>query len=237
MKLINRTIIIVKFFLKMSLSRPQLPPDCLLDIFIHLKDDITSLYSCALVNRLWCRLVIPLLWSQPFELSSENRHLKIIETYFSCLLDIDKNGFLDKKTNFKPFFNYPKYLKKFNSKKFSLAINQWLASKNLVQDVTNDIFKLLFTCSDKLIDLGVVCTGNKYSLNSMEFSFLVKDYNALFKLERFNLTYRDENDNQHSDHDDKNISNLINMMSRHATNIKHLYINILFFEDRHTIQL
>ncbi|CAI2177213.1 14841_t:CDS:1 [Funneliformis geosporum] len=223
----------------MSLLKRQLPPDCLLDIFNHLKDDGSSLYSCVLVNRLWCRLVIPILWSQPFELSSEERHLKIIKTYFSCLSDIDKIRLLNQEIILpdpRPFFNYPKYLKKFNSKKFGLAINKWLTLKELTQNVTIEILKLIFTRSDKLIDLGIVCIGNRYfPLSSMEDSLLGKDHDSLFKLEMFNLTYRDEQDYRHSNQDDKAVSNLIETMSRCATNIKHLRINILLWEDRYTI--
>jgi len=42
----------------------QLTTDCLNEIFEHLEDanDVTSLYSCLLVNRLWCKISVRFLW-------------------------------------------------------------------------------------------------------------------------------------------------------------------------------
>ncbi|GBC09205.1 hypothetical protein RclHR1_08690008 [Rhizophagus clarus] len=41
--------------------------DCLRIIFNELKYDLNSLYSCILVNRLWCRVAIPILWKRNFD--------------------------------------------------------------------------------------------------------------------------------------------------------------------------
>ncbi|CAG8774874.1 13038_t:CDS:1, partial [Acaulospora morrowiae] len=46
-----------------DLIQPRLPSECLEEIFKYLHDDLVSLHSCALVNRSWCRIAIPLLWS------------------------------------------------------------------------------------------------------------------------------------------------------------------------------
>ncbi|CAG8747652.1 34_t:CDS:1, partial [Dentiscutata heterogama] len=60
----------------------NLPTDCLVEVLRHLKYDISSLYSCILVNRLWCKLSIPLLWYSPFEFTRHNNKAElIIETY------------------------------------------------------------------------------------------------------------------------------------------------------------
>src|ERR1044072_1046750 len=40
---------------------PQLPADCLIEIFKYLDDKFT-LHSCLLVNRLWCEVAVPILW-------------------------------------------------------------------------------------------------------------------------------------------------------------------------------
>ncbi|RGB40341.1 hypothetical protein C1646_687940, partial [Rhizophagus diaphanus] len=53
-------------FPKLTKSKPSLIPDVLDEIFRHLSDDRTTLLSCILVCRLWCRLVMPILWSDPF---------------------------------------------------------------------------------------------------------------------------------------------------------------------------
>src|SRR5437763_16761807 len=36
--------------------------DCLVLIFNELQTDKNALYSCLLVNKEWCRLVVPILW-------------------------------------------------------------------------------------------------------------------------------------------------------------------------------
>ncbi|CAG8454530.1 5921_t:CDS:2 [Diversispora eburnea] len=42
-----------------------LPSEVFDEIFRHLKFDKRSLYSCLLVNRFWCRKVVPLIWRRP----------------------------------------------------------------------------------------------------------------------------------------------------------------------------
>src|SRR5687768_10431680 len=47
----------------------------------YLQNDLKSLYSCVLVNRLLCRIAIPMLWEDPFSV--------IIRNEYCCnLLDI-----------------------------------------------------------------------------------------------------------------------------------------------------
>ena len=41
-------------------------PEVVDKIVLNLRNDFTTLQSCVLVNRLWCRLAIPLLWEDPF---------------------------------------------------------------------------------------------------------------------------------------------------------------------------
>ncbi|POG58608.1 hypothetical protein GLOIN_2v1729262, partial [Rhizophagus irregularis DAOM 181602=DAOM 197198] len=43
-------------------------PELIFDIIKYFQDDYSTLYSCVLVNRLWCRLTIPLLWENPFSI-------------------------------------------------------------------------------------------------------------------------------------------------------------------------
>ncbi|PKC01399.1 hypothetical protein RhiirA5_414734 [Rhizophagus irregularis] len=44
----------------------QLNKDILFLIFEELQDDSKSLFSCLMVNRLWCEIVIPILWRNPW---------------------------------------------------------------------------------------------------------------------------------------------------------------------------
>jgi hypothetical protein len=45
-----------KFFFKKMAC--QLPTECLDGILEHLEEDKLTLYSCLLVNRLWCKIAV-----------------------------------------------------------------------------------------------------------------------------------------------------------------------------------
>src|ERR1044072_686453 len=44
----------------------QLNKDILFLLFEEFQNDSNSLFSCLLVNRLWCETVIPILWRNPW---------------------------------------------------------------------------------------------------------------------------------------------------------------------------
>ena len=55
-------------------------PELINEIIRYLRNDFSTLHSCILVNRLWCRLTIPLLWEDPFSISTKN-HSFLTFTY------------------------------------------------------------------------------------------------------------------------------------------------------------
>ncbi|KAF0528463.1 f-box domain-containing protein [Gigaspora margarita] len=55
----------------------SLPTECLFTIFDNLQTDYESLFSCLLVNREWCRIIVPILWSEPTIHFSDIRLIKI----------------------------------------------------------------------------------------------------------------------------------------------------------------
>ncbi|PKC03606.1 hypothetical protein RhiirA5_423517 [Rhizophagus irregularis] len=68
------------------MSSPYLSDDCIYCILKYLQDDRSTLFNCLLVNRLWCRETVPLLYKNPFnQLSYEyNKKSKIIFTFILC---------------------------------------------------------------------------------------------------------------------------------------------------------
>ena len=78
----------------------QLPYECLSEIFEHLEND--ALRSCLLVNRFWCEVSVPILWT-----SIQNHN-----TLISCLPNeskeiLNKNDIILSTPNSKPpLFNY-----------------------------------------------------------------------------------------------------------------------------------
>jgi hypothetical protein len=53
--------------------------DCLVLIFDKLRANRKSLYSCLLVNKEWCHLVVPILWG---------KHHNYKEKYYNIILSI-----------------------------------------------------------------------------------------------------------------------------------------------------
>src|SRR6266540_4976462 len=62
-KLFNFMVIITEF-----------PIECLEEIFNNLEKNISSLHSCLLVNRTWCKLIVPILWRWPFFMNIKSPH-------------------------------------------------------------------------------------------------------------------------------------------------------------------
>ncbi|RIA85784.1 hypothetical protein C1645_879078 [Glomus cerebriforme] len=104
-------------------------PELLNDILQYLNNDFSTLYSCVLVNRLWCRLAIPLLWKDPFLIPNQNYNC--IEIYLHSLNDYNKkdvnkyrnNNFISSNT----LFNYPSLIKCLNIHRIVSTIEEWVA--------------------------------------------------------------------------------------------------------------
>src|SRR3954451_16549684 len=102
----------------------QLPADCLNEIFENLEDDKTTLHSCLLVNRLWCRVSVRILWRNIWSFKyyvPNSRRLKvasaILSTLIACLPDESKeflhnNGIFISTPTLSPLlFNYASFCK------------------------------------------------------------------------------------------------------------------------------
>src|SRR6266498_3376020 len=94
----------------------QLPVDCLNEIFECLEADKTTLHSCLLVNRLWCKIIVKILWrniwNHPLRATTS-----ILSTLISCLPNeskelLHKNKiFISTPTSKPPLFNYAAFCK------------------------------------------------------------------------------------------------------------------------------
>ncbi|CAG8667462.1 17130_t:CDS:1 [Acaulospora morrowiae] len=109
-------------------SFEDLPCECILEIFLYFEDNYSTLYKCLLVSRYWCKLVVPILWRNPFHYwrssssrPGENRiennwHLLRI-TYIATLNEVEKETLhqYDRRYNHsQPLFQYSSYLEKFS---------------------------------------------------------------------------------------------------------------------------
>src|SRR5881398_3578937 len=85
----------------------QLTADCLEEIFEYLDNDKITLYSCLLVNRLWCEVSVRFLW----------RDIRNYNTLIACLPNESKEILSNNKIIFStltskpPIFNYMSFCK------------------------------------------------------------------------------------------------------------------------------
>ncbi|GBB98783.1 hypothetical protein RclHR1_03320009 [Rhizophagus clarus] len=145
--------------------------DCLKEIFEYLENDKVSLYSCLLVNRLWCEVSVRILWRDVFGENIQKYNSSCYDTLISCLPNeskeiLSKNGIIISTPNTKlPMFNYAGFCKvistfvvyyrveKFLKNRSSKDLN--LCNKNNVHILTQEIFKLYMKQIPSLEDLRV----------------------------------------------------------------------------------
>src|SRR5437762_1718304 len=90
----------------------QLSADCLNEIFEYLEDDKFTLYSCILVNRLWCEVSVRIFWRNIY-----NYNISNFRTLIACLPNeskeiLSKNRIIISTTTSKlPIFNYASFCK------------------------------------------------------------------------------------------------------------------------------
>ncbi|RHZ88833.1 hypothetical protein Glove_21g194 [Diversispora epigaea] len=99
---------------------PQLPYDCLTEVFEHVLIYSThrhpkNLFACSLVNKLWSKLAVSLLWKYPWQwrgrFSSSPVFWKAItRTIISCLPEEQKSRiFFSSPNSPPPIYDYVKY--------------------------------------------------------------------------------------------------------------------------------
>jgi len=83
-------------------------PEILNEITQYFQGDYETLYSCILVNRLWCHLAIPLLWKNPF--SNPAKNYQFIKIYLYNFNEGDKNKLKEYGMNSNVFQDPGKFL-------------------------------------------------------------------------------------------------------------------------------
>jgi hypothetical protein len=140
----------------------QLPVDCLKEIFEYLKDDKMSLYSCLLVNRIWCEDSVRILWRNIC-----NYNKRTYNTLISCLPNeskenLYKNGIIISTPTSRPMFNYSTFCKILSIQNIYYQAGillQNYANKNNVNIVAQEIIKMFIKQIPSLKDLRVSIFG------------------------------------------------------------------------------
>ncbi|RIA88170.1 hypothetical protein C1645_739589 [Glomus cerebriforme] len=117
-------------------SNKLLLREIILKIVEFLKDDIATLYSCILINREWCKITIPILWSdtfrkyKPFNNNGQSLEGKqIISTYINLLseesrISLKKHG-IKSLTKQKTLFNYSEFLRHLDAYYLKVYVRSW----------------------------------------------------------------------------------------------------------------
>ncbi|PKB96116.1 hypothetical protein RhiirA5_435411 [Rhizophagus irregularis] len=88
-----------------------LPIDCLNKVFECLEENKATLHSCLLVNRLWCRISVEILWRNIWGFN----HAQIIRTLIACLPNESKDFLINNGASIPisnpPLFNYASFCK------------------------------------------------------------------------------------------------------------------------------
>jgi hypothetical protein len=122
-------------------------PEITSDIIQYFQNDFSTLHSCILVNRLWCRLAIPLLWEDPFSLRYPKNY-RYIEVYLHNLNDDDKtllneHGISNDLFYSNILFDYPSFIKQLDTHKISDSIEKWIATIRISNYSTQINYKKL----------------------------------------------------------------------------------------------
>jgi hypothetical protein len=117
----------------------QLPVDCINDIFEFLEYDTVTLYSCLLVNRLWCNISVKIYW----------REIKNINGLIACFPDRSKkflyNNGIPNLPSKPPIFNYVSFCKVLSNYNIHVIVERFLKKRKttLIQDLRNSKIILL----------------------------------------------------------------------------------------------
>jgi hypothetical protein len=159
----------------------RLPIDCLNEIFEHLEENETTLYSCLLVNRLWCRISVRILWRNIWNFKgSEISHRfrvesSILRTLIACLPDKSRKFLFENEiissptfTLKSPLFNYAAFCKVLAIYNIVEIVDNVLYLEQFGKRlVLNEIFKM-FTNNISSLKKLTYCYNNKYQI---KFSF------------------------------------------------------------------
>ena len=128
-----------------------------------MEEDKTTLRSCILANRLWCKVSVRILWRNiwKFIYSIDSRYIEtvasaILSTLVACLPNDSKELllkdkiFIQKPTLKSPLFNYPTFCKVLSISDIGQMIQMiynvnskiTFISKDKIYSVTKEILKL-----------------------------------------------------------------------------------------------
>ncbi|RIA80597.1 hypothetical protein C1645_838419 [Glomus cerebriforme] len=128
----------------------KLNDDILYLIFKPFQDNKTTLYSCLLVNKNWCKIIIPILWGNPWKGLKVEKKKSLLNVIISHLSEDSKNN-LDQKIQ-RPLFNYITFCKHLNFDEIVNIIDR-LYDISKIPIIKNEIVNLFINENTKFTHL------------------------------------------------------------------------------------
>ncbi|RGB29616.1 hypothetical protein C1646_795111 [Rhizophagus diaphanus] len=202
--------------------------------------DYKTLHSCILVNRLWCRLAIPLLWEDPFSIKSPKNY-RFIEIYLCNLSDDGKtrlNEYLIHSGLFpsNTLFNYPKFIQHLDTYKVFNSIKMWevtnLPTSQMVDFIAELIIRSLFIIfienEINLHSFGVIINNYKqFECFGAAFELVLQNTNFVNNIKSLTLDF----DSEITD----NITKFLEFLCSNCNSISSLYFLLPIINNGHPI--
>src|SRR4051812_49319177 len=114
-------------------NKVYIPNDIIREITSNIDPtDINTLYSCLLINRVWCEHIIPSLWKNPFDTIKKNPR-KLISTYFN-FLDEQIKSITGTQSYKNTLIKYPSYLQRVSFMNIYNAVLDWVSFNNKTEN-------------------------------------------------------------------------------------------------------
>ncbi|PKC72602.1 hypothetical protein RhiirA1_452115 [Rhizophagus irregularis] len=231
-------------------------PELTNEIIQYFRNDFLTLHSCILVNRLWCRITIPLLWENPFS-KKYPKNYHFIEIYFSKLNEDDKTklneyGIITELLfpSMNTLFNYPNFIQHLNTYEVCNSIETWSTNK-MVSNFDNN-FGFIFLSLIKIFienevnlytfDFEIFCTFKYIGSDCFNstLQLILQKPNFVCNIKNLNIYLGDYCDNNlSSSFIEESISKLINSqqnLKKICFNYKKYLKNLNIFNCLNTLK-
>ncbi|GBB91003.1 hypothetical protein RclHR1_01810006 [Rhizophagus clarus] len=125
----------------------KLNKDIIYLIFKELQYDKKTLQSCLSVNKIWCEIIIPILWKDPWKYLGKGNDKLLLNVIFSHLSK-ESRDYLSRRLNFftnsyqKPLFDYISFCKHLNFIEIKKLINNTINEKSEIPNIEKEILYL-----------------------------------------------------------------------------------------------
>ncbi|CAB5199759.1 unnamed protein product [Rhizophagus irregularis] len=223
-------------------------PELTYEVIKYFQNDYSTLHSCILVNRLWCRLAIPLLWENPFSIPTGNYNFIKIYSHNS------NSDFKTKLIEYKiinssslpsnTLFNYPSLLKYLNINKIIFSVVRWFEATIRTSNPENGLNLGFNFNRDICVSLFKIFIENEVNLHTLEIEFsdvthistyfnnlnnicelILQNTNFIHNIRNINLFINNLFDSSYSDNNKyKLIENRISQIINLQQNLKKILI-------------